>query len=150
MTIFREVVMRKVFMCLSIALFVFICWVIYAADTGFKSGIFQWVKLLPYGDKLCHFGLYAVLALLLNLALGSSCFRWVMPFRIADKAAGVSFACGSSLVFSFSVLEEFSQFYFPARTPDLWDLVANFLGVVVAAWVPNRWGGSVAGSKVAV
>ena len=38
---------------------------------------------------------------------------------------------GSIIVLTFATLEEFSQYYIPSRTFDIWDLLADFIGVVL-------------------
>jgi len=38
---------------------------------------------------------------------------------------------GSLIILIFATLEECSQYYIPSRTFDLWDLGADFVGVVL-------------------
>ena len=37
----------------------------------------------------------------------------------------------SAIVLTFAALEEFSQYWIPSRTFDLWDLGADFVGVIL-------------------
>ncbi|MDN3638612.1 VanZ family protein [Simiduia curdlanivorans] len=130
--------MRIFFGLLTLLFFVFICWIIISADVGFQGAIFEWVKRVPYGDKLSHFTLYLVLALLLNMALQGAAFT--MEFAFFPRLGSVNFMWGSGLVFVFSVIEEISQFYIPVRTPDGGDVLANLCGVYVAAILARRFG----------
>ena len=72
---------------------------------------------IPYGDKICHALLYGMMALLLNYGFG---FRKFYTYQV-----------GSIIVLTFATLEEFSQYYIPSHTFDLWDLAADFVGVIL-------------------
>ena len=50
------------------------------------------------------------------------------PFKGAVATAPYM---GSIVVLAFATLEECSQYYIPSRTFDLWDLGADFVGVVL-------------------
>jgi len=41
---------------------------------------------------------------------------------------------GSTFVLTFAALEELSQYYIPSRTFDVWDLGADFIGVVLVSF----------------
>jgi len=101
--------------------FVFISYIIFLADTADYNFAFRVVGQIPYGDKICHALLYGVMTFLLNYGLE---FR---KFYILQL--------GSFIVFTFALLEEFSQYYIPSRTFDLYDLLADFIGVIlVSIW----------------
>ena len=101
--------------------FIFISYIIFLADTADYNFAFSVVGKVPYGDKISHALLYGVMAGLLNYGLE---FR---KFYILQL--------GSFIVFTFALLEEFSQYYIPSRTFDLYDLLADFIGVVlVSIW----------------
>lgn len=106
-----------------LSIFGFVLWIIYAANRGDENAFLRIVDLIPYGDKLGHFWLYGGLALLLNLLLK----RKIVPLW------SVRLQLGSVLIFSFAVLEELSQGFFATRTLDGWDLIADLLGVYIAA-----------------
>jgi polysaccharide biosynthesis protein VpsQ len=106
----------------------FILWIIFEADTGADNIFINLVRLIPCGDKLGHVLLYGGLALLLNLLL--------MRRTIALRS--LRFQWGSVLVLIFAVLEELSQGLFATRSLDGWDVLADLLGVYVAA-VLVRW-----------
>jgi hypothetical protein len=55
--------------------FLFALWIFFMADTGRHSILFDLVKSIPHGDKICHGLLYGVMTLLTNMALGFRTFR---------------------------------------------------------------------------
>jgi len=105
--------------------FVFILWIIYAADSGANNVFLYIVDLVPYGDKVGHIWLYGCLALLLNLLLK----------RKVVMVKSIQVQLGSILVLGFAVLEELSQGFFATRSLDGWDLVGDVLGVYIAAFL---------------
>ena len=102
--------------------------VIYAADRHLARGFFGWVQSFPMGDKAGHFVLMGTLAFLLNRALGCRMMRPGMQL-------------GGVIVGVFVVAEEFSQLWFPWRTFDYGDLVADFLGIAFAGFLARRFAG---------
>lgn len=106
----------------AISFFVFILWIIVISDQGSSNVLIHSVRAIPYGDKFGHMGLYAVLALLVNLSL--------MPHK--RKYLGLPLGC--ALVLVFALLEELSQYYFPStRMLDIQDALADIVGVYLAA-----------------
>jgi VanZ family protein len=104
----------------------FILVIIVLADTGVLSRYMGFLYVLPFADKLGHFLLYGILALLINLAL----FR-----SFPDQSrSGVAVKCGLILALLIG-LEEISQQYFSSRTFDLVDLSFSYLGVLLFVWV---------------
>lgn len=101
--------------------FGFIIWVIFQANTGSHNALFELTSDIPGNDKIGHFFLYGCLSILLNLAMNKSVF-WV---------GKINFLKGSCVVLGIAVLEEFSQFYYPTRTPDFMDLVSGYLGILI-------------------
>jgi VanZ family protein len=46
---------------------------------------------------------------------------------------------GAVIVLTFAAIEECTQYYIPSRTFDLWDLAADFVGVVlVSILIPQK------------
>jgi len=120
---------------MPLSFFIFISYIIFLADTADHNFAFRLVGHVPYGDKIAHALLYGVMALLLNYALG---FRRVRlpthlfkPFSKIHGALANAPYIGSIIVLTFATLEELSQYYIPSRTFDLWDLLADFIGVVL-------------------
>ncbi len=103
--------------------FGFILWIIVVSDMGGPNVLIDSVRAIPYGDKLGHMGLYAVLALLVNLSL--------KPRK--QKYLGLPLGC--ALVLMFALFEELSQYFFPStRMLDIQDALADIVGVYLAAW----------------
>ncbi|MDH3973797.1 MAG: VanZ family protein [Deltaproteobacteria bacterium] len=105
----------------ALLFFLFICYIIILADVGAESFLFDFFRGVPLGDKLGHFMLYGFLSFLLNRAL---------TYRYIEKY-GLYWQLGSLTVFSFALLEEISQYYFPERTADMTDLLADAAGIVL-------------------
>ena len=105
--------------------FLFIIWIIILADSADYNFAFSLVGDIPYGDKIAHASLYGVMALLLNFGLG---------FK-TKKFLGFSLQVGAIIVLLFAGLEELSQYYFPSRTLDFYDFVADFIGIVLASMI---------------
>jgi VanZ family protein len=113
---------------LTIAFALFILLIIVLADTG-NLGVFDVVYHLPYADKVGHFILYGILALLINLTL----------FRSARNQNRTGVAVISGLILAFLIgIEEFSQRNFATRTFSLNDLSASYLGVIFFSWLAVR------------
>ncbi len=100
-------------------LFFFIAWVIYLADSVQDN----WVKSLgsvEHLDKIAHFSLFGVFALLLNKMLN---FRKLKVFN-------TPILIGSIIVLTFAIAEEFSQISFESRTFDVIDMIFDLLGIL--------------------
>ena len=111
--------MRKIIVIVAIVFILFIARIIFLADTGGSSIFFDLVKALPYGDKIGHLCLFGSLTLVLNWACGFRAFklgRWPVYY-------------GTLLVSVFVLLEELSQGFFPTRTLDITDLMADAVGI---------------------
>lgn len=107
----------------AVGFFGFICWIIFLADSGRPSVFFDFVRKLPYGDKLGHAGLFGFLALLANLGFGLRYLKlpWIQV--------------GSLVVLMFAMGEELTQHFFPNRTMDPVDAVADVLGIGLATLI---------------
>ena len=110
---------------LTILFATFIGLIILLADTG-NLGILDLTNSIPHFDKVGHFVLYGILALLVNLTL----------FRSFPQKGRVWIAVASGLLLGLLIgLEEWSQQLFVNRTFSLADLTASYLGVIFFAWV---------------
>jgi VanZ family protein len=98
--------------------------IIAAADQGSYQTIFNLVYLIPFGDKVGHFILIGVLALVVNLTWNGAQLKCCKGYVLK----------GSILVFLMVLLEELSQIFVASRTFDLGDLVFDCLGI----WVFGR------------
>jgi VanZ family protein len=115
---------------LTILFAAFIVLVIVLADTG-HLGFLAIVYEIPRADKVAHFLLYGILALLLDLTLMRS-----YPGQSRRRIALVS-----GIILALLIgLEEFSQRLFANRTFSLLDLMASYLGVFFFSWLAVKTG----------
>jgi polysaccharide biosynthesis protein VpsQ len=98
--------------------------IIYKADTANYNFAFHVVGMIPYGDKIAHAILYVIMVYLLNYGMNGK-----RIFRIE---------IGTLLVMSFAFAEEVSQLYFPSRSFDWFDLLADAVGIFAATVVYRR------------
>lgn len=106
---------------LPLSFFIFISFIIYLADTADHNFAFRLIGHIPYGDKLMHGLLYGVMALLLNYGLNYKSY----------KLFGFNMQVGALIVLTFAGLEEITQYWFPSRTCDVFDFVADTVGVIL-------------------
>jgi len=112
----------KIFLNISaLGFFLFILWIIYLADTAQSSIFFDFIKMIPYGDKLGHMVLYGILSFLVSLALN---FKKL-------KIGKIYVYYGVLLVFIFAFIEELTQGFYPNRTLDFFDLLADLVGLTL-------------------
>jgi hypothetical protein len=110
---------------LSVIFLTFILSVIVLADAGSLPPFIRALYRFPYGDKVGHFVLFGLLNFFLTLAFN---FSQPNPRR---KLAAVSTGLILAL---FIALEEWSQQFFSARTFDLRDLLASWMGALLGGW----------------
>ena len=106
---------------LPLGFFLFISFIIYLADTADYNFAFRVIGNIPNGDKLMHGLLYGVMALLLNYGLN---------FK-SKKIFGFKMQIGAIIVLTFAGLEEITQYWLPSRTCDVFDFVADVVGVTL-------------------
>ncbi len=110
---------------LTIFFALFIILIIVLADTG-NLGILNRINRIPYADKVGHFILFGILALLIDLTL----------FRSLSSRSRTWVAVTSGLVLALLIgLEELSQRNFSTRTFSLADLGASYLGLFFFSWL---------------
>jgi len=114
---------------LALLFTLFIILIIVLADTG-NLGILALINRIPFADKVGHFILYGILALLINLSL----FR-----SFPHSRTRIAVIVGLILAVLIG-LEEFSQRYFSSRTFSLGDLSASYLGLIFFSWLAVRSG----------
>lgn len=106
--------------------------IIFIADMEQYRHLLQPIRGIPYGDKISHFLLMGLLALLVNLSF--SCSR--------VKVFGIHFLKGSLIVTAIVTIEEFSQLFFKYRTFDLVDLFSDYMGILlfgrIASFIQHR------------
>jgi len=120
---------------LTVLFTLFILLVIVLADIG-RLGILAVVYQIPYADKVGHFLLYGILALLVDLTL----------FRSLPNRDRIWVAVVSGLILALAIgLEELSQRSFSNRTFSLSDLSASYLGVSFFSWLAVKTKSKVSG-----
>ena len=107
--------------------FAFICWIIIEADRGELNFFIENVRSIPYGDKIGHVIIYALLAFLLSITLSGTSKRLTATF--------FKLPVGCLIVLVFAFIEELTQVFFATRTLDVGDIAADVIGVYVASVV---------------
>lgn len=114
---------------LTVLFAIFLVFVVITANLGVVGDLFGWLVDYPHGDKVGHFALYGILALI--VALGFSISRARLGFWHPLKS--------TLLIAAIAILEEISQFFFIYRSPDLIDLLAGLAGIFlfseIGAWL---------------
>ncbi|GIU44220.1 hypothetical protein BEL05_06785 [Shewanella colwelliana] len=117
--------MVRLFAGLSVLFSLFLGWIIFSADTGQSNLFFELIRHVPYGDKWGHLLLFGTLTLLVTLGTN---FKRV-------RLGGFSPYLGAIAVAVIVLIEECSQAYFPQRTFDLFDLLADAIGILMFSWL---------------
>jgi hypothetical protein len=94
--------------------------IVFCADGRDYQYLFSFIRAIPGGDKLGHFVLMGLFAFLANLSLRCRTIR----------IAGKQVLLGSLIVITIITIEELSQRLIPFRSFDLFDLMADYLGVI--------------------
>jgi VanZ family protein len=99
---------------------------IAVADAGWLPHVAERIHDLPHCDKVLHFAMYGLLALVTNLALLSGT-RWPTLRTIV---------LGTTAVLIVATVEEYSNQFVAVRDYSLGDLAANYLGIFVIGVLP--------------
>ena len=110
---------------LAVFFSLFIIGVIILADQNAIPPFIRALYDFPNGDKLGHFILFGLLNLILTLT-----FLRALPNQTPRR---VALSVGLILAIAIAA-EEFSQQFFSARTFDLIDLTASYIGLIVGGW----------------
>lgn len=102
---------------LPFGFFLFICYIIFLADTADLNYGLRIARVIPYSDKVMHALLYGMMAMFLNYGLG---YKKIYGLQI-----------GAVLVLLFATIEECSQIFIITRTFDFGDLLADVVGVTL-------------------
>ncbi len=100
--------------------------IVVAADAGWLPRFAEQLHDLPYSDKVLHFTMFGLLALVANLALASC----------GKRSLARAIVLGSLFVLIVATAEEYSNRYLLRRDWSLGDLTANYLGVVCLGLLP--------------
>lgn len=113
---------------LAVLFTLFIIAVVILADLDAFPPYVRKLYDFPNGDKVGHLILFG----LLNFFLTSAFFS-----RFSFSRGRIALFVGLILVLAIAA-EEFSQQYFAARTFDLVDLTASYVGAFVGGWIAWR------------
>lgn len=97
----------------------FLSCLVWLADSGQGRWLFGVAESIPGGDKIGHFVLFGILALLVNLVMGATVIR-CGKFTVLK---------GSTIVMVVVIAEEVSQLFFVSRSFELLDLTADLAGI---------------------
>jgi VanZ family protein len=98
------------------------------ADLGSGAWVFSVAAQIPYGDKLAHMILAAILSFLLNSALRC---------RVTSLLR-VKILTGSLIAYFLILIEEVSQLWMITRRVDIYDVLAAFAGAYLFGLVASR------------
>ena len=107
---------------------IFILLVVVLADLGLMSWFREYASQYPGIDKVLHFILVGFLS-------------WILIFAFNAKRLnllGLSLFVGTIVTFSLVTLEECSQLLIATRRFELLDLLADYLGILVAEMLARR------------
>ena len=107
----------------------FIGWIILQANQGRNTIFFEWVKVIPFGDKIGHVLLFGVLSGLTIIALKGRCLT-INTIRLP---------LGAVIVSTIAITEELSQTLFINRTFDLLDVCADILGIACSIIITSGY-----------
>ena len=91
---------------------------------GFRPETYRFVFLIPFGDKLGHFILLGLFTFILNITFS---LKKIIFFKM-------NILLGSLIVFCFITVEEITQLYISTRTFSFFDLLANYIGIIVFSY----------------
>ena len=118
---------------LQIAYCIFILLVVALADLGLMSWFREYASQYPGIDKAIHFILVGFLSRILIFAFNAKQLNLL----------GSSLFVGTIVTFSLVTLEECSQLLIATRRFELWDLLADYLGILVAEMLARRFSVSI-------
>jgi VanZ family protein len=103
--------------------------IVVAANADLLPRFLERIYYFPGGDKTGHFLLFGILSFLLNRS----------ALTLLPKRTHAHLVLTVSLLLAVLIgLEEWSQSLFPARTMDLSDLLASYVGVIAFAFLAYR------------
>ena len=95
--------------------------IVVIADLGYGETFFATARLIPYGDKICHFILMGLLSFFVNMAFSASRLR-IIRFSVLK---------GSFIVWAIVTAEEISQLFLDHRTFSWGDLMSDYAGILL-------------------
>jgi len=115
-------IMNKInfpYLIFTILYLAFLILIIVLADIKVATWVFTIAKIMPYGDKICHMILMGIFSYLLNSTL--------VCREIEFK--NLKILSGSLIVYCLVLTEEISQIFVASRSPDIYDALADIIGI---------------------
>ena len=103
-------------------------YVIYLSNIGLRGNVFKVARYIPFEDHGAHFLLVGLLALFIGISRKWSHWNLLSLNMLS---------CSWVLLFVMG-LEEAFQSLLPNRTPEMYDLLGNCLGVLVFDWLARQ------------
>jgi hypothetical protein len=121
--------MRSILVWISVIILLVLVGLVILADLGRLPGFLFVIYAVPFGDKLGHLGLMALLAFALNLVLRGRMVR-LKSFNLL---------AGTLAALLLVTVEEISQQFFPTRSFSLIDLSFSYVGILLADLAYRLW-----------
>lgn len=99
-----------------------ILWMALITYLSSRSQIPDMQQFFQHADKVAHFSVYFILGILLLIGL-----------KINLKISNFLYSILTiSIGFSFAIIDEYHQSFVPNRVPDLYDFIADILGIIIS------------------
>lgn len=85
---------------------------------------------ITFSDKILHFLVFGILGLLMTRGMRSTKIEY---FKVRPVITAIILGC------LFALSDEIHQAFVPARTAEVLDWVADFLGIVSFSYLYNTW-----------
>lgn len=119
---------NRPYLGLSILYALFLATLVTLANLGAGPVVFDIVGSVRFGDKISHLILMGVFSYLVNTALNGR----------RTELLGMPCQVGSLIVLVIVTAEELSQGFFPRRTVNAIDLLADLIGIGLFGWLARR------------
>ncbi len=119
---------NRSYLGLSILYALFLATLVTLANLGAASETLGIARSIRFGDKISHLILMGIFSYLVNTALNGR----------RTTLLGPPIQVGSLVVFVIVAAEEFSQGFFPRRTVNAVDLLADLIGIGLFGWLARR------------
>ena len=118
---------NRSYLIFTILYLAFLILIIVFANARIATWVFAIAKMMPYGDKICHMILMGIFSYLLNSTL--LCRK--------TEFKNLKILSGSLIVYSLVLTEEISQIFVASRSPDIYDALADIIGIYIFGILAN-------------
>lgn len=85
---------------------------------------------ITFTDKILHFLVFGILGFLITRGMRYSKIKY---FKTRPMLTAILLGC------VFALSDEVHQAFVPVRAPEVWDWIADFMGIVVFSYLYSRW-----------